>query len=62
MLYEIDKLKQELNALLEEPYTDDDKILETSRKLDKLIVEYYQKMLDENDNNKSIWFYSNIII
>lgn len=54
MLDEIHRLKEEINALLEGPYIDIEKTLEISRKLDILIVEYYQKILDEEDENKDI--------
>lgn len=57
----IEKLREELNLMLEEPYINTDKTLETSKKLDELIVEYYKKMQDK-DEDKSIWFYSHIII
>lgn len=40
---EIEKLREKLNELLEKPCQNPDKILEISRKLDKLIVEYYQR-------------------
>lgn len=43
LLDKINKLKEQLNAQLDKPCVDPKAILETSKKLDKLIVKYYKE-------------------
>lgn len=47
MCDKITKLREELNAMLDDRYQSPERILEVSRKLDKLIVEYYENMKED---------------